>query len=63
MANRSKDRLDFPGRRSESTLRHTFRRGGFDVSKDGRFLIPPPVQQRGLTPITVVVKGTAALKK
>jgi len=35
----------------------------FDVSKDGRFLMAVPVQQRASAPITVVVNWTAALKK
>jgi Tol biopolymer transport system component len=35
----------------------------FDVSKDGRFLIPTEVEQRGSVPITVVVNWTEALKK
>jgi hypothetical protein len=29
--------------------------GGFDVSKDGRFLIPTEVKPAGTLPITVVV--------
>jgi dipeptidyl aminopeptidase/acylaminoacyl peptidase len=36
---------------------------GFDVGKDGRFLIPVPVEQGGATPITVVLNWTAGLKK
>jgi Tol biopolymer transport system component/predicted Ser/Thr protein kinase len=36
---------------------------GYDVSKDGRFLIAVPVEQSGTTPITVVVNWQAALKK
>jgi hypothetical protein len=35
----------------------------FDVGKDGRFLIPVPVEQAGITPINVVVNWTAGLKK
>lgn len=35
----------------------------FDVSKDGRFLMPVPVQQGTTTPITVIVNWTAGLKK
>ena len=35
----------------------------FDVSKDGRFLIPSAVEQTGAAPITVVVNWTAGLKK
>jgi Tol biopolymer transport system component/predicted Ser/Thr protein kinase len=35
----------------------------FDVSKDGRFLMPVPVQQGTSTPITVIVNWTAGLKK
>jgi hypothetical protein len=36
---------------------------GYDVSKDGRFLIAVPVEQSGTTPITVVVNWQAALKR
>jgi eukaryotic-like serine/threonine-protein kinase len=36
---------------------------GYDVGKDGRFLIPVSVEQRGTTPITVVVNWPGALKK
>jgi Tol biopolymer transport system component/predicted Ser/Thr protein kinase len=36
--------------------------GWFDVSKDGRFLIPTPAEQSSV-PITVVVNWTAGLKK
>jgi Tol biopolymer transport system component len=36
---------------------------GFDVSKDGRFLIPTAVEQSGTAPITVVINWTAGLKK
>ena len=35
----------------------------FDVSKDGWFLIPVPIEQSASVPITVVVNWTAALKK
>ena len=35
----------------------------FDVTKDGRFLIPTVLEQAGATPITVVVNWTAGLKK
>jgi Tol biopolymer transport system component len=35
----------------------------FDVSKDGRFLIPTEVKQAGTLPITVVVNWVAGLKK
>ena len=35
----------------------------FDVSKDGRFLIPTPVEQTAAAPITVVVNWTAGFKK
>jgi len=35
----------------------------FDVSKDGRFLIPTPVEQSANVPMTVVVNWTAGLKK
>ena len=34
----------------------------FDVSKDGRFLMPVPLPQTSPTPITVVVNWTAGLK-
>ncbi len=37
--------------------------GWFDVSKDGRFLIPTPVEQSASVPITVVVNWAAGLKK
>jgi Tol biopolymer transport system component len=37
--------------------------GTFDVSKDGRFLIPAPVGQSTSAPITVVVNWTAGLKR
>jgi eukaryotic-like serine/threonine-protein kinase len=36
---------------------------GFDVSKDGRFLIPVRAEGAGATPLTVVVNWTAALGK
>jgi DNA-binding winged helix-turn-helix (wHTH) protein/Tol biopolymer transport system component len=36
---------------------------GFDVAKDGRFLIPTPVEQTSAAPITVVVNWMAGLKK
>jgi Tol biopolymer transport system component/predicted Ser/Thr protein kinase len=35
----------------------------FDVSKDGRFLIPIPVESAGNAPMTVVINWPAALKK
>ena len=35
----------------------------FDVSKDGKFLIPVPVEQPGVAPINIVVNWQAALKK
>lgn len=35
----------------------------FDVSKDGRFLLPTPMEQSGPVSITVVVNWTAGLKK
>ncbi|HYL37300.1 MAG TPA: protein kinase [Bryobacteraceae bacterium] len=35
----------------------------FDVSKDGRFLIPVPTEQAASVPVTVVVNWTAGLKK
>jgi hypothetical protein len=41
---------------------HSAPNGWFDVSKDGRFLIPTPVQQSASVPITVVVNWTAGLK-
>jgi hypothetical protein len=37
--------------------------GSYDVGKDGRFLIPVPVEQSGTTPITVVVNWQAGLRK
>ncbi|HSR07214.1 MAG TPA: hypothetical protein VLM42_08700 [Bryobacteraceae bacterium] len=36
---------------------------GFDVSKDGRFLIPTQIEQAGSAPINVVINWTAGLKK
>jgi eukaryotic-like serine/threonine-protein kinase len=38
-------------------------RVAFDVSKDGRFLMPVPVENAAPTPMTVVVNWTAGLKK
>ena len=35
----------------------------YDVAKDGRFLIPTPVQPSGVVPFTVVLNWTAGLKK
>jgi len=35
----------------------------FDVSKDGRILIPIPVENTAPLPMTVVVNWTAGLKK
>jgi len=35
----------------------------YDVSKDGRFLIPMPLQQSANAPITIVVNWIAGLKK
>jgi Tol biopolymer transport system component/predicted Ser/Thr protein kinase len=35
----------------------------YDVSKDGRFLIPVPLEPSANTPMTVVINWTAALKK
>ena len=35
----------------------------FDVSKDGRFLIPTQIEQAAGAPMTVVVNWTAGLKK
>jgi hypothetical protein len=39
--------------------------GGFayDVAKDGRFLIPTPVEQAAGVPITVVTNWEASLKR
>ncbi|MGD1069071.1 MAG: protein kinase [Bryobacteraceae bacterium] len=37
--------------------------GGFDVSKEGKFLIPAPVERTDTVPMTVVVNWPAALKK
>jgi len=36
---------------------------GFDVSKDGHFLIKSLVEQTANVPMTIVVDWTAALKK
>ena len=36
---------------------------GFDVAKDGRFLIATPVEQTSAAPITVVVNWLAGLKR
>jgi len=35
----------------------------FDVSKDGRFLIPAQAAQSATVPMTVIINWTAALKK
>jgi hypothetical protein len=35
----------------------------FDVSKDGRFLIPTDVKEAGTSPITVVINWAVGLKK
>jgi len=35
----------------------------YDVSKDGRFLIPVPVNQNATVPITVVKNWQAGIKK
>jgi len=35
----------------------------FDVTKDGRFLIPVQVEQAAKAPITVVINWQAGLKK
>ena len=35
----------------------------FDVSKDGRFLMPVPIEQSGVVPITVVVNWNAGMKR
>ncbi len=37
--------------------------GRFDVSKDGRFLLPAPAEQSANAPMTVVVNWRAGLKK
>jgi hypothetical protein len=37
--------------------------GRYDVSKDGRFLIPTQIQQNVGAPMTVVINWQAALKK
>jgi eukaryotic-like serine/threonine-protein kinase len=37
--------------------------GTFDVTKDGRFLIPAPVGQSTSAPVTVVINWTAGLKR
>jgi len=39
------------------------RGGWFDVSKDGRFLMPIPVENAAPVPMTVVVNWTAGLKR
>ncbi|HTD42874.1 MAG TPA: hypothetical protein VK687_01785 [Bryobacteraceae bacterium] len=44
------------------TIRASTAGSGYDVSKDGRFLIPTQVQQSATAPMTVVVNWTAALK-
>jgi serine/threonine-protein kinase len=36
---------------------------GFDVSKDGKFLVPTPVEQTAAVPMTVVVNWPATLRK
>ena len=36
---------------------------GYDIAKDGRFLIPTPVESDASLPITVVVNWTAGLRK
>jgi len=37
--------------------------GRYDVSKDGRFLIPTQIESTGTVPMTVIVDWTAGLKK
>jgi len=37
--------------------------GAFDVSRDGRFLMPVPVERSAALPFTVVLNWQAALKK
>lgn len=37
--------------------------GGFDVSKDGRFLMAVPVEQSSPTPLTIVLNWQALFKK
>jgi eukaryotic-like serine/threonine-protein kinase len=41
----------------------TGRNAWFDVTKDGRFLVPVPVEQTATVPMTVVVNWQAGLKK
>jgi Tol biopolymer transport system component len=38
-------------------------RGGYDVTSDGRFLIPAQAEQSGSTPVTLVVNWTAGLNQ
>jgi hypothetical protein len=35
----------------------------YDVAKDGRFLLPKPVEQGGSAPLEVIVNWPATLKK
>jgi hypothetical protein len=42
---------------------HLASSGRFDVSKDGRFLLPARVEQVGPMSMTVVVNWTAGLKR
>jgi hypothetical protein len=35
----------------------------FDIAKDGRFLIPVPMEQGGASEINVIVNWTAAMKR
>ena len=37
--------------------------GRYDVSRDGRFLIPTQIESTGSVPLTVIVNWPAALKK
>src|SRR5262249_5470108 len=37
--------------------------GRYDVSKDGRFLIPTQIESSGSVPLTVIVNWTASLSK
>jgi hypothetical protein len=37
--------------------------GVYDVSPDGRFLMPVPIEQTGSLSLTVVLNWAAALKK
>jgi len=64
MANAAGDKFDFVAPKPLFDVQISGDPGDqFDVSKDGRFLMPVPVQQGTTTPITVIVNWTAGLKK